>query len=364
MIGGIERFSARSAAMGEILGIGVTHYPGLIQPDAQMAGLLNRTLNSDQVPEAMKDPARWPEPMRREWADPVASAGEHRRRLVNGFRKAREALDAFKPDFVVIFGDDQYENFREDGVPSFCVFAHEEIESRPFARYSGANANVWGEGKDTTIKTKGHRAGASYIAARLLKEDFDVSYAYRMRYENGLPHAFINTILYLDYDRKGFPFPVVPFHVNCYGSSVIAKRGSTAHLTGEADPNLVDPPGPNPRRCFDIGGAIAKALADSPWRVALIASSSWSHAFLTPKNHFLYPDNASDRARYDELASGKTERWRELTTEQIEDAGQQEFLNWVCLGGAMTALGRAPQVIDYVESYIFNSDKCFVVYPT
>ncbi len=30
----------------------------------------------------------------------------------------------------------------------------------------------------------------------------------------------------------------------------------------------------------------------------------------------------------------------------------------------MTALGRAPQVIDYVESYIFNSDKCFVVYPT
>ena len=79
-----------------------------------------------------------------------------------------------------------------------------------------------------------------------------------MRYENGLPHAFINTILYLDYDRQGFPYPVVPFHVNCYGSSVIAKRGSTAHLTGDADPNLVDPPGPNPRRCFDIGGAVAR----------------------------------------------------------------------------------------------------------
>ena len=84
-----------------------------------------------------------------------------------------------------------------------------------------------------------------------------------MRYENGLPHAFINTLLYLDYDRKGFPYPVVPFHVNCYGSSVIAKRGSTAHLTGDADPNLVDPPGPNPRRCFDIGGA-ARALCRQP----------------------------------------------------------------------------------------------------
>ncbi|HEX5454745.1 MAG TPA: hypothetical protein VFX06_13220 [Stellaceae bacterium] len=349
--------------MGDILGIGLTHYPGLIQPDPQMAGLLDRTLNSEQVPEELKDPARWPEPMQREWADPVAAAREHRRRLVAGFRKAREALDAFDPDLVLIWGDDQYENFREDGVPSFCVFAFDAIESRPYARYSGAQANVWNESKDTVFRTKGHYAAASTLAAKLIEEDFDVSYAYRMRYENGLPHAFINTLLYLDYDRQGFPWPVVPFHVNCYGSSVIAKRGSTAHLTGDADPNLVDPPGPNPRRCFDIGGAAARILADSPWRVALIASSSWSHAFLTPKNHYLHPDNAGDRARYDELASGKLARWRELSTAQVEDAGQQEFLNWVCLGGAMQALGREPQIIDYVESWIFNSDKCFVLFP-
>ena len=349
--------------MGDILGIGVTHYPGLIQPDRQMAGLLDRTLKSEQVPEELKDPARWPEPMRKEWADPVAAAAEHRRRLVAGFRKCREALDAFNPDVVLIWGDDQYENFREDGVPSFCVFAVDGIDSKPYARAGRPSENVWGEGPDTAFHTKGHYAAASTLAANLIKADYDVSYAYRMRYENGLPHAFINTVLYLDYDRKGFPYPVVPFHVNCYGSSVIAKRGSTAHLTGEADPNLVDPPGPNPSRCFDVGGAVAKILADSPWRVALVASSSWSHAFLTPKNHYLHPDNASDRVRFDELASGKLARWRELTTEEIEDAGQQEFLNWVCLGGAMHHLQREPDVIDYVESYIFNSDKCFVVYP-
>ena len=348
--------------MGEILGIGVTHYPPLMQADAQMAGLLNRALDSAQVPDAVKDPKSWPAQMRKEWDNPVASAAEHRSRLVNGFRKAREALDAFKPDFVVIFGDDQYENFREDGVPSFCVFLQDGFESSPYARYSPGATNVWGEGKETVVTTKGHHAGASYLAANLIKEDYDVSYAYRMRFENGLPHAFINTVLYLDYDRKGFPYPVVPFHVNCYGSSVIAKRGSTAHLTGEVDPNLVDPPGPNPRRCFDIGGAIARILADSPYRVALIASSSWSHAFLTPKNHYLYPDVAGDRARFDELASGKLSRWRDLTTEEIEDAGQQEFLNWVTLGGAMTALKREPEIIDYVESYIFNSDKCFAVF--
>jgi hypothetical protein len=83
--------------MGEILGVGVTHYPGLIQPDEQMAGLLNRTLNSDQVPEKLKEPKTWPAQMREEWKDPVASAKEHRKRLVNGFRKANKARENPSP---------------------------------------------------------------------------------------------------------------------------------------------------------------------------------------------------------------------------------------------------------------------------
>jgi hypothetical protein len=351
--------------MGEILGIGVTHFPGLMMPDAYMSSFLTRTLQSERIPLELKDPARWPEPMRQELAEDkgVAAAAEHRRRLVGGFRQARAALDAFKPDFVLIWGDDQYENFREDGVPSFCVFALDAVECRPFARPGRADqGNAWGLAPDTVVPVEGHRAGASSLAAGLIKADFDTSYAYRMRHELGLPHAFINTVLFLDYDRRGFPYPVVPFHVNCYGSSVIAKRGSSAHLTGEADPWAVDPPGPNPSRCFDIGAATARILSDSPWRVALVASSSWSHAFLTAKHHWIYPDVTSDRARFDELASGNFARWRNLSTEQIEDAGQQEFLNWVCLAGAMDALGRKPEIIDYVESYIFNSDKCFALF--
>ena len=140
--------------MGDILGIGVTHYPGLIQPDQQMAGLLDRTLNSDQVPEELKDPARWPEPMRKEWADPVAAAKEHRKRLVGGFRKAREALDAFNPDFVLIWGDDQYENFREDGVPSFCVFARRRASTRgPMRARRPVERECLGRGRRTRSST-------------------------------------------------------------------------------------------------------------------------------------------------------------------------------------------------------------------
>ena len=194
----------------------------------------------------------------------ATTARGHRADLLTWFRKTRQVLDDFAPDFIVIWGDDQYENFREDGVPSFCVFALDSVDSRPYARAGRPTGNVWGEGADHVIHTKGHHAAASTLAANLIKADYDVSYAYRMRYENGLPHAFINTIMYLDYDRTGFPYPVVPFHVNCYGSSVIAKRGSTAHLTGEADPNLVDP-----RKYLD---AARRAVAEITRRLTAVTT--------------------------------------------------------------------------------------------
>ena len=46
----------------------------------------------------------------------------------------------------------------------------------------------------------------------------------------------------------------------------------------------------------------------------------------------------------------------------IEDSGQQEVLNWMCLMGGMNELGRRPSETSYVESWIFNSNKCFAVY--
>lgn len=100
--------------MAEILGLGVTHSPPLCGIDSRMAAITERVLQSPRLPDHMRDPAAWPAPMRHEWE-------EHR-----AGRAARSALDAFNPDFVLIFGDDQYENFREDGVAPFCVFALDE----------------------------------------------------------------------------------------------------------------------------------------------------------------------------------------------------------------------------------------------
>ena len=347
--------------MAEILGLGVTHSPLLLGTDARMAGITERVLQSPRLPDHLRTPAGWPEPMQHEWAEHKAgrAAPAHRKRAIDGFRAARAALDAFNPDFVLIFGDDQYENFREDGVAPFCVFALNEVQSRPYHR--SGTANAWGEPADTLITTKGHKAGGRYLAGALVEQGFDITWAYRMRHEHGLPHAFINALLLLDYDRNGLPWPVLPFHVNCYGSSTISKKGAFAHLEGTGA-EIPDPPGPTAARCFDIGAATARALAASPWRVAMVASSSWSHSFLTANNHYLYPDLESDRARFAELCAGDFASWRDLSTAQLEDAGQQELLNWVCLAGAMDALGRKPGWADLAETYIFAAPKAFAVF--
>ena len=170
-------------------------------------------------------------------------------------------------------------------------------------------------------------------------------------------HAFINALLFLDYDRKGFDYPIIPFQVNCYGSKVIRNQGGADEFQGQDDP-----PGPTAKRCMEVGAATIRAFQDSPYRVALVASSSWSHAFLTDKHHRMWADMESDRARFEEFKAADWDAWRTLPTPQIEAAGQQEMLNWMCLAGAMEELNRKPKIVDYIETYVFNSEKCFALF--
>ena len=349
--------------MAEILGLGVTHSPSLITPDDLKNYSLTRALENDRIPLQRKNPENWPQAMREEWGDDdgYSAALRHRQKLVEGFRRVRSELDAFNPDVTLVWGDDQYENFREDIIPTFCVLAYDDFECRPFTNGDGTHrTNVWDEPADKAFRYQGHPS-AKYLAGALIADGFDIAYAYRPLHQPGLGHAFLNTLLYLDYDRKGFDYPVLPFAVNCYGSRIIRNRGGASPQMANGKELLADPPGPSPKRCMELGAATVRALQESPWRVALIASSSWSHAFLTEKNFWLYPDVESDRARFEEFKGGDYEAWRALSTSQIEDAGQQEMLNWMCLAGALAELKRTPEIVDFVQTYIFNSSKCLAV---
>jgi hypothetical protein len=352
--------------MGEILGLGISHYPGFIFADREMSMRVKQTITSAKVPEELKDPKNWPAKMQAEWSDDegFAFASQHRKEFVDGTRRLRQALDEFAPDIVVIFGDDQYENFKEDIIPPFCVSVASEFKTQPFMRSfpRPQRPNVWEEPYDKTFVTPGHREAAKYLVSQLMDEGFDVPYAYKDLHLEGLGHAFINTIMYLDYDRTGWDYPVVPFLMNAYGRHVISGKGLNAHLFSD-ETTEPDPPGPSPKRAFDLGAATARVLRDSPWRAAIIGSSSWSHAFLTEKNGWVFPDVEMDRTHFDELKSGNYTAWRDLTREDLEVSGEHELLNWIPLAGAMNEVGQKASYCEFIESYLMNSCKCVAVFP-
>jgi hypothetical protein len=354
--------------MAEILGLGMTHYPPLAGRDENMMGILKGTLRDPAIPAELKEPANWPARMREEFSGDQgkAAAALHRQELLNGMQKVRAALDEFQPDFVLIWGDDQYENFTEDIIPPFCVLAYEQIQAKPWrlkAPGMPGAANVWSEREDFDLNVRGHREGGKTLACGLIEEGFDVCYSYKPLHLEGIGHAFLNSIAYLDYDRQGFAHRLVCFSINCYGRRVISFRGGAAKFGQTPKPEDLDPPSPSPKRCFDLGAATARVLSKSPYRVALIASSSWSHAFLHDKAWRLYPDMDSDRAFYQALRDGDYRHWRETPLAAVEDSGQQEMLNWFCLAGAMSELNRKPSWSTFIESYLFNSNKCFAIFP-
>ncbi len=255
-----------------------------------------------------------------------------------------------------MWGDDQYENFQDDVIPPYCVLAYDTLSFQPFKRL-GKRPNIWGEPGDKTFTWRGQPRAGRFLAGKLLEAGIDTAYAYKPLHGDGVAHAFANTLLYLDMDRKGFDYPILPITVNCYGRDVVRYQGGGSQHSDEADP-----PAPSPRRCFELGRATARILRESPWRVVVMASSSWSHAFLTEKNHFLYPDLEADRALLAKLRAGDYDAWRDTPLQQLEASGQHEILNWMCLAGAAAELGHKMELVDWVETWTFNAPKCMAIF--
>jgi len=352
--------------MSQFLGLGMTHYPLLAGTDEHMAGLLRWTLGDPGIPEAEKDPANWPASMREDWSDDggTAAAGRHRADLVKHLATVRQALDDFAPDLVIVWGDDQYENFREEVIPPFCVLAYGDIEVHPFALMNERGSpNAWGLPEDMTITLHGDGAAARRLADALIADGFDMAYSYQKREGAHFPHAILNTQLFLDYPAAGaeMTYPIVPITVNCYGQHAIARRGGLARFAEIEDESL-DPSGPTPKRCFELGAGVARAYRDSGQRIALIASSSWSHAFLHDKGWHLRPDTEADQVLYDALVKGDFDAWVSVTSKEVVDAGQHEMLNWFCLLGAVQELGLELTWSTFVATDVFNSNKCFAIY--
>jgi aromatic ring-opening dioxygenase catalytic subunit (LigB family) len=322
--------------MAEILGIGCSHAPMILNPAEEWgrtrARIYARVPDYQPPSELLADLGG---------DNGLTADRQNQERIVKAFRVLHDRLHAWAPDVVMVIGDDQAENFLSDNLPVFSLYTGTELEGYPFHRALG-HVNLWGAGPET--KYTFHCPSAFAIAMRdhLILNGFDMASSNALKgWKWGLPHAHINPLMFLDPEGK---FPLLPLFVNCYGE--------------EAGPGY--PPRPTARRCYALGQAIRGFLDGRRERVAVVASSSWSHSFLTHRFQCSAFDTEFDRHNLERIRQGRGSELAALTPEEIYLSGDHEFLNWII---ALGVIGDKPaEIVDVLDAQSQISFKVFALW--
>ncbi len=213
--------------MAEMIALGISHYPPLTGHDDRMAWILQRMLQNPSFPRRSGAREGGPSRCRPNGAtitarQPPAATGRASPLAAQGARRARRVPPRLRADL----GRRPVREFSRGLIPPYCISAHDSF------RFSPPANNVWNE-TDRTFELAGNRAAAKMLASRLLEQGFDVAYSYKPLH-HPIGHAFANGVMYLDYDRQGFDYPIVPFPINCYGRRVVAQRAACRSLTARS----------------------------------------------------------------------------------------------------------------------------------
>lgn len=246
--------------------------------------------------------------------------------------KLRDALQRAKPDVVVIFGDDQLENFTADAMPPFAMFAGDATFGYPFKLLK----DYWGESPGERVEVKGDRALADVLLRKAAERGFELTYSRELpNKEWGLPHSVTRLAHLLE-----IKVPIVPVFVNALYE-----------------------PAATPARCYQLGVAFREILeAETPKdrRIVVIGSGGLSH---TPRG---------DRAgyinvKYDErlmglLRAGKGKSLADQTIEDLYGGANHELREW--LPALACAGDRAPTFLEYVVSWRMVAGYGFAAWET
>ena len=310
--------------MAEIFGLGVSHGPIILTPPELWAQGRERIYK--RVPNYEK-PAQLLEELGTD--NGLSQDIEDQRAVMDSFRVMRDRLHGWDPDLVMVIGDDQAENFLQDNLPPFCLYTGAGVSGFPFQRPS-ARVNLWDAAPETEFKFRCPKDFSRDMRNHLIRDCFDIASSSALKgWDWGLAHAIINPLMFLDPEAK---FPLLPLFVNCYGE--------------EAGPDY--PPRPTPKRCYQLGQSIRRFLDTRDEKVAVIASSSWSHSFLAHKFQCREIDVETDRRYLELVRSGQGSKLGEIEPEDLQQSGDHELLNWII---ALGVLGdRTAEIVDVRET--------------
>ena len=311
--------------MAEIFGLGCSHGPIILTPPEVWAKTRERVYA--RIPN-YEPPGQLLEELGQD--NGLTQDRLDQQKVMESFKVMHDRLHDWNPDVLMIIGDDQAENFLQDNLPPFCLYTGDQVDGYPFQRQA-ARVNLWDAAPESKFSFQCPKPFAQDMRKSLIRDGFDLSSSSALTgWQWGLAHAIINPLVFLDPEGK---FPLLPLFVNCYGE--------------EAGPDY--PPRPTPKRCYELGMGIRRFLDGRDERVAVVASSSWSHSFLAHKFQCRAIDLETDRRYLELVSSGQGSELAKLSPEEIQDSGDHEILNWIV---ALGILGDRPaEIVDVRESH-------------
>ncbi|WP_066337341.1 class III extradiol dioxygenase subunit beta [Azohydromonas lata] len=205
-----------------------------------------------------------------------------------------------KPDVVFLVYNDHATAFSLDFIPTFAIGTA--------AEYMPADE---GWGPRPVPMVKGHPELAAHIAQSVIQDDFDLTIVNKMDVDHGLTVPL--SLMFGQPDE--WPCPVIPFAVN-----------------------VVQYPVPSGRRCFNLGKAIAKAVAsyDEPLNVQIWGTGGMSHQLQGPRAGLI--NREWDNAFLDKLISDPEAAASIPHIDYVREAGSEgiELVMWLIARGAMS----------------------------
>lgn len=252
------------------------------------------------------------------------------------FERCQKQLDALAdkiaevdPDVLVMVGDDQKEWFFEDSQPSFAVYCGDAMTNLAYTEQERADMVKGGresmfysyrpkEDQDYPVQTD----LAMHIMNQAIEDEFDVTACMEQPGTGNGLRSVGHAYGYI-YQRiiRAKPIPVVPILNNTF----------------------YPPNQPTPKRCFDFGKSIGRAIRswDSNLKVAAVASGGVSHFVVDEEwdNKMLKAFQERDN---DTLCNEPNIIFR---------SGTSETKNWITVAGMLDDGDLEMNLLDYVPCY-------------
>lgn len=231
----------------------------------------------------------------------------------------QQTLRERRPGAVIVFGDDQAELFPEDWRPAFQIHWGEDVLNMP-KLYTESPNELWRQASWAYGPPGGTcavpSAFAKHIVEQLVADGFDVAQSRRLAPGMGVGHAFgfiVGRIM------DGHSIPLIPVVMN----------------------TMYPPNQPTPKRCFELGQAVASAIEswDEDMEVCVVGSGGLSHFVI---------DEELDAVIMRALGENDAATLCSLPGEKLQ-SGSSEIRSWVAAAGALQHLRM--ELVDYVPCY-------------